>query len=527
MLTMYQQITIKTLNKQGKKNIEIAGELSCHRNTVRNILKRKVVLEKQVRSKPSCFSQYRDRIDAWLKTGITRVRIWEKLKDEYGINRPYITLCKYVERQFGKNTEAFVVQKTSPGEEAEVDFGYLGRLPAPDGERKKTWGFVMTLSYSRDAFYTTVTDQTIATFIKVHEEAFRYFGGVPQRVKLDNLKAAVIRNHRYDLELNRDFLAFAYHCGFVIVPCTPYEPQQKGKVESGVGYLKKNFLAGRTFTDYADLQKQLRDWRDYTANLRIHGTTKRIPRHVFLGEERQKLQPLPETPFVYQPAFSRLVKPNCHINMENSYYSVPFTLVGKTVEVRLAGELVRISEGSKEVAVHKRCRVPGSFITNESHYPEYKVYSKTTYQKKHEDKMRAIGPSALHLFQQVIQKDPKGWIKTVRNILGTAEIFGVEKTEKAIKRALYFGATQASIVRRICEKQLQGLPCEPPLLTALSQGNEQRITNDFLTRELSYWQADGISSGQAEKQTTVMSQNAQSFKEMNFRSSLETGDTRL
>src|SRR3989344_466418 len=116
MLTMYQQITIKTLKKQGKKNGEIAKELSCHRNTVRNILSREGIIENQTRTKPSYFSPYHDRITAWLKTGITRVRIWEMLRDEYGINRPYITLCKYVEKHLGKKTEAYVVQEVAPGE---------------------------------------------------------------------------------------------------------------------------------------------------------------------------------------------------------------------------------------------------------------------------------------------------------------------------------------------------------------------------------------------------------------------------
>ncbi len=508
MLTMYQQITIKTLKKQGKPNKEIAKELSCHRNTVHNILSREEIIKKQIRSKPSYFAQYCDRIKAWLETGITRVRIWEMLRDEYGVNKPYITLCKYVEKYCGKPKTAYIVQETVPGGEAESDFGYLGVLPAPNGEKKRTWGFVMTLGYSRDGFYTTVTDQTAATLIRIHQEAFTFFGGVPRRVKVDNLKAAILKNCRYDLEFNKDFLSFAYHYGFVIVPCTPYEPQQKGKVESGVGYMKGNFLPGRTFTDHTDMKRQLINWRDTIANTRIHGTTRRVPRDVFLTEEKARLQHLPETPFVYQPAFTRLVKPNCHINMENCYYSVPSSLVGKTVEVYLLGELIRIVSGNTEVAVHVRSHVPGSFVTNESHYPGYKVYSQTTWQKKHEDKMRDIGETAHTLFHRVVREDPQGWVKTVRRILGVANVFGKEKTEKAIKRALSFGATSGSIIRHICEKQLEDLPPEPSLLTALGQNNGQEKSDNSLVRELSYYQPDCFSREIGKNQTAVLPEDA-------------------
>lgn len=527
MLTMYQQITIKTLKKQGKPNKEIAQELSCHRNTVHNILSRKEIMEKQTRSKSSYFAQFYDRIKAWLETGITRVRIREMLRDEYGVDKPYITLCKYVEKYCGKPKTAYVVQETIPGEEAESDFGYLGVLPAPNGEKKRTWGFVMTLGYSRDGFYTTVTDQTAATLIRIHQEAFMFFGGVPKRVKVDNLKAAILKNCRYDLEFNKDFLSFAYHYGFVIAPCTPYEPQQKGKVESGVGYMKGNFLPGRTFTNHADMKRQLINWRDTVANMRIHGTTKRVPRAVFLAEEKARLQHLPEIPFAYQPAFTRLVKPNCHINMENCYYSVPFRLVGKTVEVRLLGELIRIVSGNTEVAVHTRSHLPGSFVTNESHYPGYKVYSQTTYQKKHEDKMRDIGRSAHTLFHRVVQEDPQGWVKTVRRILGVANTFGKEKTEKAIKRALSFGATSGSIIRRICEKQLEDQSPEPSLLTVLGQNNGQEKTGNLLDRDLSYYQPDSLSQSDGKNQTAVLPQDVQMNGKTISRSALTTENSCL
>ena len=158
------------------------------------------------------------------------------------------------------------MQQTAPGEEAEIDFGYLGMLPGPSGKLVKTWGLVIILAYSRVGYYAICYNQKLETLIKEIVNAFRYFGGVPKKLKVDNMKTAVLKNRRYDLEFNQEFLEFANHYGTVIIPCTPYSPEQKGKVESGVKYMQGNFVSGRTFTDDADVAAKLKDWMMNYAN---------------------------------------------------------------------------------------------------------------------------------------------------------------------------------------------------------------------------------------------------------------------
>lgn len=465
MLSMYQQITVKTLKKQGEAIRDIAASLKCHRNTVRNILSRECLMDKQTRERSSYFSSYKDRIKTLLDSDISRLRIWEILKGEQGSIKSYIALCSYIRRQFPKHKESYVVQQTQPGEEAEVDFGYLGKVTTSGGVVKKIWGFVMVLAYARHAFYGIAFDQSVATFIALHTGAFSFFGGIPKRIKYDNLKAAVLKNSRYDLELNETFLRFAGHCNFIIAPCTPYQPQQKGKVESGIGYMEGNFWAGRTFTDEHDVEKQLNRWTDTIANVRIHGTTKRIPRDVFLTEEKRYLQPLPDTSFLYTPCVSRRVGANCHIMYENSYYSVPFSCVGETVEITVSGETVRITIEGKSLALHVRSHILGTYVTNPSHYPPYKIYSQTGYQARYEEKMHTIGENAHAFFTRCVKEDPKGWVKTVRRILGLVPTYGNETVDKAIARALAYGAIRSSVVRGICEKKLENSPIEPFLLS--------------------------------------------------------------
>ena len=377
----------------------------------------------------------------------------------------------------GRVKEAFIVQDTLPGEEAEVDFGFAGLIPTSTGSLIKVWFFIMTLSYSREAYYEAVTDQSIETYIKCHIHSFEYFTGVPQRVKIDNLKAAVIIHRRYEIELNRQYLEFAQHYSFVIAPCTPRQPHQKGKVESGVGYVKKNFIAGRSFKDLQDLKTQLHAWMTRTANQRIHGTTKKIPHEQFTTIEKQYLQKMPENPYTFYVTLTRKVAANCHIHVDNNYYSVPSQLFGSMVEVRIQDHLLSVfeSETSKLVATHLLSQGKGEYVTNPNHYPHYKMYSQTALQAKYEEQMRSIGPYSHKLFLKVLQRDKGMWGITIRKILWLLPMFGKEKLEGAIKRALSFNATGYKIIKNICEHNLEKLELEPNLLESVETSKVEHV----------------------------------------------------
>jgi transposase len=220
---MYKQITIHTLHKQGVSKSQIARQLGCHRNTVQNILDRKAVADTQTRKRKSAFDQYKDKIYELLEADITRVRIHEILMDEYGLFTAYDSLRKYIKKHFPKQIEAFGVQLTTPGEDAELDFGYLGKLPGPDGRLVKTWGLAVVLAYSRATYFAICHDQKLETLCTELKLAFEYFGGVPMRLKVDNMKTAITKNHKFELEFNQDFLEFAnlrssHHSMYAIQP---------------------------------------------------------------------------------------------------------------------------------------------------------------------------------------------------------------------------------------------------------------------------------------------------------------------
>ena len=495
MLTMYQQITIKTLAKQNKKHTEIAVELGCHRNTVRNIINRESVIGKGTRDKSSYFDPYRDQIKEWLDKKVSHLRIYELLCGTEKIERTYDSLCKYIQKEFPKTSAAFGVQVTSPGEMAEVDFGYAGLQPvnAP-GETKhlaKTWFLSVRLNYSRLAYREMTHDQKVLTFIKGISNAFTYFGGVPKRLKIDNLRSAISKNQHYDLQFNSDFLEWATHEGVVISPCVPYHPEQKGGVESDMKYIENNFLVERHFSDWIDLKNQFGKWSTDYANKRIHGVTKKVPSEVFASEEKQRLQALPTTPYVTFERCERKVQSNCHIFFQNHYYSVPARLVAQIVTLRYDGSLLKVIYQSDEVACHLISSEMGGYTTSRSHLPDFKCYGVTEYQQKYEAKMADIGESAHTYFQEVLVARDNYWFRSVRVILGLAHDYGNEAVNLSLTRALQFHVTDTNIIKRIVTQRLYLLDTAPRLLA--SQAGIQKtlvptitypISSTFLSRVL-------------------------------------------
>jgi len=311
-----------------------------------------------------------------------------------------------------------------------------------------------------------------------------YFGGVPKKLKVDNMKTAILKNQHYDLEFNQDFLEFAYHYNTVIKPCTPYSPEQKGTVESGIKYLQGNFIAGRTFTTSIDMKAQLKDWMDNYANKRVHGTTRKVPVEEFWKLEAHALQLLPDTPFAFFNRGVRTVAMNCHIHFENNYYSVPANLVGKEVTIRFNDSLVRIIYAGEQVALHQKAIGTGTYVTNRSHMPEYKIYSETEYQKKAEGQMANIGEQAHEYFRYLLSSKESYWFRSVRVILGLAKEYGAEPVNLTLKRALYYKVRDLNMIRNILEKKLYLVSEEPRLLGRRIQHPAEQTS---LLRDLSYY----------------------------------------
>lgn len=455
--------TILTLWKQGKSKSEIARVTGKDRKTVRQIIQKYEQIGQETpvaMSKESSLSQYHTEIVSLLESDLSIVRIHEKLRD-VGCLRSYSSLKQYIGK-IKLQSNICVRFHSQPGEEAQVDFGYVGLMPDPksNGKRKKAWIFNMRLSYSRLDYYEVVFDQTVETFIRCHENAFRSFGGIPLVVKIDNLKAGILEAHFYEPVYQRIYKQFADHCGFEALPCRVRQPQEKGKVESGIKYVKNNFFAGRQFKTYADLKTQLKEWTESYCHERIHGTTKEKPRILFEAKEKDVLKPLPIKAFYMAFRGERKVHKDCHIILDHNFYSVPFKYVGKTVEVEQDPKEVKIFYEGSQIALHPHVAGKGIFSTQTAHYPKYKYYTPESpeYLSLYKDKMTSLGKETEILFSLIVKEHPRDWYRVVKGILSLRKKYSDEVINLTCKRAMAFGITHYQKIKKICESGCYHLP---------------------------------------------------------------------
>jgi hypothetical protein len=203
----------------------------------------------------------------------------------------------------------------------------------------------------------------LATFLRCHLNAFERLGGIPQQCLYDNTKLVVLGREAGEPLWTPRFLDFARRLGFRPALCHPYRPQTKGRVESGVKYLRGNFWPTERFTDDADLNRHAQAWCEEVAQARIHGTTRARPADLLL-EERSHLQALPPwerlAPFLRE---ERLVGRDGYVSWEGAWYGVPWQWAGQRVEVQADATVVALWMGEQRLALHPRATQRGQRFT--------------------------------------------------------------------------------------------------------------------------------------------------------------------
>jgi transposase len=243
--------------------------------------------------------------------------------------------------------------ETPPGRQLQIDFGTI--TVRIGGEPVVVRLFVATLGYSRRAFVAAFDHERQSAWLEGLEGAFRHFGGVPEEVLIDNARALVDVHDRTTrvVVFNARFLAFARYWGFQPRACAPCRARTKGKDERGVGYVKRNAIAGRTFDSWAALEAHLRGWLRRVADVRVHGTTGEPPLERFQRAEADALRSLNgRPPFHWIRELTRRVHADSCIEVDTNHYSVPWRLIGETVTVRIVDECLQVRRAGIEVARH-------------------------------------------------------------------------------------------------------------------------------------------------------------------------------
>jgi transposase len=357
MLAPDEVASMVQLHRLGWGTKRIAGELGCSRNTVR----RYVAAGGWVAIRQPRRRRRLDGLEEWLGERFRRHRgncdvVRQDLLREHAI----AVSLRTVERATASLRQALRAEaraclrfETAPGRQLQIDFG--ATTVAIGGDPVRVHLFVATLGYSRRVFVRAFRHERQSAWFDGMEGAFGRFGGVPQEVLFDNARALVEHHDAATREVrfNERLHAFARHWGFRPHACAPYRARTKGKDERGVGYVKRNAIAGHVFASWAAFEAHLEWWMREIADLRMHGTTGEAPLVRFERDEAAALKPLDGRPPFWQVReLIRRVQADCAIEVDGNSYSVPWRLIGESVQVVVAEGRVRVHHGDVEVAVH-------------------------------------------------------------------------------------------------------------------------------------------------------------------------------
>lgn len=407
----------------------------------------------------SSVEPHHDLVQRLLAQGVEMTAIYQRLRDDHGYAGSYSAVRRYAHRLVPPTPEAVVRVQTAPGEELQVDFGSVGSLYDPvQGHVRPAYVFVATLSFSRHQYAELVFDQKTATWIALHRRAFESFGGVTRRVVPDNLKPAVKQALIHDPVLGEAYRRLGLHYGCLISPTIPGVPRHKGKVENGVHYVQRNFMAGQDFVDSQVANQRLRTWVQNVAGTRLHGTTHQAPFQVFQTTERAALLPLPDTPFTLCEVKSAKVHPDCHVTLGGSYYSVPYRYIGHTLDAYLSERVIELYQGTDLVATHVRCTAPGQWQTRLDDYPP----DKAAYLQRTPERCRQlaahIGPATLAVVETLLNERPLDRLRAVQAILRLEDSVGRQRLEAACARATYYGDVRYRRIKDILNAALDREP---------------------------------------------------------------------
>lgn len=356
---------ILELYRDGHSIHDIVKALGIARNTVRFYIRNPGLrVRKKGEKRPSKLDPFKEFVSKRMSEGVYNCVVLFRELRERGYSGGYTILRDYVKSFRPVQAPKAVMRfETKPGEQAQVDWGRVFYQTA-DGRRKGLWVFVLVLGWSRAIYVELVERADVTTFIRCHVHAFQYYG-IPLRCLYDNAKVVIIgRDESGEPIWNPRFLDFALRLGFDPRTCQPYRAQTKGKVESGVKYVKQNFWPGvRQFEDVADANRMARVWIEAVANQRLHGTTQERPVDR-LAAEREQLRPCPSlerlAPFLGEV---RTVGRDGFVRLDGSSYGVPWRFAGQEVLVRATPETIEVLNNDVCIAVHPRAITPRRRLT--------------------------------------------------------------------------------------------------------------------------------------------------------------------
>ena len=411
--------------------------------------------------------EHRDYIVAQLEAGVTVATIHQRLRDERGLAVSVASLRRYVAANLPEEVRRAQVRVLSlhpaePGEQAQIDYGLLGRWADPvTGRVRAIWAFAMVLCCSRHLFVRPVITVDQRAWTESHVAAFEFFGGVPARLVPDNLKTGVDRPDLYDPRINRSYAELAAHYGCLIDPARSRKPRDKARIERPMPYIRDSFWRGREFTSLAQMQAEAARWCEQVAGQRscrpLDGAA---PAAVFAAAEAAALAPLPTSPFVLAEWSRCKVGPDIHAKVGKSLYSVPWRHLGKTLDARSTATMVQLFSGGELIKTH--VRKPQGKQTDLADYPPEKIAFHLRTPAWCRRRAAEIGPATATLIDGLLAENALYRLRAAQGVLHLADKHQPGRLEAACAKAAAAGDPSYRTVKGILAAGTESSPAAAP-----------------------------------------------------------------
>ncbi len=411
--------------------------------------------------------KHHEFITGQLQAGVTVKTIHQRLAGEHRLAASYASLRRYVTANVPEDVRREQVRvlrlaPREPGEEAQIDYGQLGRWPDPvTGVRHVIWAFVMVLCCSRHMFVRPVIRLDQHSWCESHVAAFEFFGGVPARLVPDNLKTGVDRPDLYDPKINRSYAELAAHYGCLIDPARSRKPRDKPQVERPMPYIRDSFWRGREFGSLPRMQTEAERWCREVAGMRacrpLEGAR---PLAVFEAAEQGRLAPLPAGGFVLAEWRTAKVGPDIHASVAKVLYSIPWRHIGKTLDVRLTFSMVQFFDRGELVKTHPRKQRGKQ--TDLADYPPEKVAHFMRTPAWCRRQAAQVGPACEQVINGLFTENALYRLRQAQGVTGLAEKHNAARLEAACARAIDAGDPSYKTIRGILAAGTEAQPLAAP-----------------------------------------------------------------
>ena len=399
---------------------------------------------------------HRELIKSWLGV-VTIATIHQRLRDDHQLSASESSLRRFIWANVDEDTarDAVRVLRDTPpaGEEAQVDYGLLGRWFDPVSQRmRRVQGFIIVLVYSRLMFLRPVLVMDQASWVEAHVLALEFFAGVPARIVPDNLKTGVIKPDLYDPLINRAFGEFAAHYGCLVDPARALKPRDKATVERHVPYARDSFFAGRSdeFESLATMQTDAVRWCRQVANQRQCRPLDRVaPQVVFDAEEHAALGAMPRQAFALAHWSTGKVGPDIHVKVGKALYSVPWKHIGARIDARSGTRTVELFVDSKLIKTH--ARIERGRATDPHDYPPEKIAFFMNTPAWCRRRANELGPHVVAVVATIMEVNALYRLRQAQGVVGFADKHGAERVNAACRRAIQVGDPTYMTVKGILQ----------------------------------------------------------------------------